>query len=71
MTPSPKEKAKELVNKYTDTLWNLGISINKQSVVQCSIIAVNEILETLPIKKLSDAELHDYWVTVKTELEKL
>jgi hypothetical protein len=69
MTPSPKEKAKELLDKfYVELKEHIGyydIEIAKQ----CSIITVNKILEALPIKKLSDAELYDYLVTVKTELE--
>jgi hypothetical protein len=68
MTPSPKEKAKELISKFT--FLKLPESDAKfYNPKQCSIITVNEILEALPIKKLSDAELYDYWVTVKTELE--
>lgn len=70
MTPSPKEKAAELYHKYYTTLLP-NVRMRKGISIEHSLIAVNEILETLPIKKLSDAELHDYWVTVKTELEKL
>jgi hypothetical protein len=67
MTPSPKEKAIEIYSLY-DSLFKAPYKSHLQ-IKQCAIITVNEILEALPIKKLLDAELYDYWVTVKTELE--
>ena len=77
---TPKEKAKELVwkyyhqiehtmsNEYSDKCWELS--------KQCVLIAVDEILEALGYKSLSDSpyttlEARQYYVKVKQEIEKL
>jgi len=56
---TPKEKAKELYDKYE--------FVSKHEVIECAIIAVDEILDSC-IKDIS--HLH-YWVAVKSEIEKL
>ena len=63
----PKEKAKELVDKfyYPSLKWSLKHA--KENAIKC----VDEILESLSVKTISDCEKHDYWVTVKTEIENL
>jgi len=57
---TPKEKAKELVDKFYEILpyW-----VNEQDAKQCALIAVDEILkDTINIY---------YWQEVKTEIELL
>jgi hypothetical protein len=65
---TPKEKAKELVDKfiqYTDTSeWT---NIEYVYAKQCALIAVDEILKV--IEELRTEVL--YWQEVKTEIEAL
>jgi hypothetical protein len=64
---TPKEKAEELVDKfyYPSLKWSLKHA--KENAIKC----VDEILESFPVKTISDCEKRDYWVTVKTEIENL
>jgi hypothetical protein len=65
---TPKEKAKELVDK----MWNIDEgygSIGLHEAKQCALIAVDEILSINSVDK--DVELYDYWEEVKEEIEKL
>jgi hypothetical protein len=63
-TVSPKEKAKELVDKFTV----VGLQQRNEGI-QCAIIAVDEILNINSVDK--DIELSDYWNEVKEEIKKL
>jgi hypothetical protein len=67
---TPKEKAKELFNKYY-----LFIDIkNYENTKNCALIAVDEVLEAT---KRYDYTLgpkpsyNDYWLKVKYQIEKL
>ena len=65
---TPKQKAKELVNKYLQIYDGRVIQAK-----QCALIAVDEILNTLysiPFGNALDNELI-YWEEVKQEIEKL
>ena len=67
---TPKEKAKELYNKMYD------YSLFEEEAKQCALIAVDEILEALGYKSLSDSpyttlEARQYYVQVKQEIENL
>ena len=65
---TPKEKAKELVDKFTP--HSSGNSNNNEAK-QCALIAVEEILndyEEFPYKVQSGKE---YWMDVWFEIEKL
>ena len=66
---TPKEKAKELVNKY----WGKGITNDKEIAKQCALIAVDEILNWhLEFLFISNESVgHQYWLDVKQEIEKL
>ena len=67
---TPQEKAKELVDRFDETLTYLE---SKQKAKQCALIAVEEILNTLysiPFGNALDNEL-EYWQEVKQEIEKL
>jgi hypothetical protein len=55
---TPKEKAKELRDKYMNVRWDIGLDDAKQ----CALIAVYEILN-------EPSEV--YWREVKQEIEKL
>jgi hypothetical protein len=38
---------------------------------RCVLITVNEIIDSLTIKNLSDVENYEYWIEVKQEIENL
>jgi hypothetical protein len=62
MNLTPKEKAKELVEKMAIYHWTTDVC-DYEGAKQCALIAIHEILkETLDIH---------YWQQVKTEIEKL
>jgi hypothetical protein len=66
---TPKEKAKELLDKFTFDLrpfsefgeWDTELA------KQCSLIAVDEIRDVIP--QISDIQY--YWIDVKAEIQKL
>ena len=81
-----KEKAEDLVDKFYQTTPNeyfvnepIGIKGRYKSweqAKQCALIAVDEILQSLGYKKLSDSpyttlEARQYYVQVKQEIENL
>ena len=66
---TPKEKAKELLNKMLDfTDWH------EEDAKQCALIAVDEILDLKHIvslrRNMHEMEL-EYWEEVKKEIEAL
>ncbi len=68
---SAKDKAKELVRKY----WDLG-GIDVLEAKQCAIIVVDEIIEECykwsgGDNSTWDRERFNFWIEVKTEIEKL
>ena len=58
---SPKEKAKELVDKFTFRCEECDYDWNAK---QCALIAVDEIIKNF-------FSNFDYWQEVKQEIEKL
>ena len=70
---TPKEKAKELVQKYIEFRIDgrpriFGLPLSKQF----ALIAVDEILEMdLPIVEEDADEFYEYWDEVKQEIENL
>ena len=72
---TPKEKAIELVDRYKllcGGYW--GGKINKEFAKQSAIIAVNEIILSNPHSNPFNTDVYstmDYWLQVKTEIEKL
>jgi hypothetical protein len=73
---TPKEKALELFDKMFLIIENKGMYDDLYRAKQCALIAVDEILESLGYKKLSDSpyttlEARQYYVQVKQEIEKL
>ena len=73
---APKEKAKELFNKYATyvVMWAGGIETSKQNVKQCALIAVNYIIASNPHSNPFNTEVYStmgYWLKVKGEIELL
>ena len=70
---TPKEKAKELFNKYATyvVMWTGGIEVENQNCKQCALIAVDEIIDAI---KHEDNRMYyeiKYWEEVKQEIENL
>jgi hypothetical protein len=66
---TPKEKAKELVYKFDDTM---EFSTPQRFAKKCALIAVDEIINSIVIFDLTAAENQfTYWEEVKQEIEKL
>lgn len=64
----PKDKAKELIDKYKDIRWD----IDPETAKQGALIAIDEILNIYQIKNAAFEfyEVRNYWQDVKQELEK-
>ena len=62
---TPKEKAKELVEKYANVNGVYGAS------KRCALIAVDEIIDTHQWDGGIDYDEMRYWEQVKHEIEKL
>ena len=72
---TPKEKAKELVDKYTQYVTEIN---EYEYAKNCALIAVDEILNSTPYgwydkRFFSDKmkKFYEYWQEVKQEIEKL
>jgi len=71
---TPKEKAKELVYKFDDTM---EFSTPQKFAKKCALIAVNEIIELYEFHAISDPDNKrvmdtlNYFDEVKNEIEKL
>ena len=72
---TPKEKAKELVDKYynLESEGDKGGWMTKNDAKQCALIAVDEILKSNPtIIDCNGTEFnYKFWTEVKKEIEKL
>jgi hypothetical protein len=69
MTPSPEEKAEELVLRYLRINNNTKEWFNLHIAKQCALIAVDEILNINSVDK--DFSLSHYWLDVKDEIVNL
>lgn len=67
MTPTPKEKAKDLVELYCQVLAIRSYE-NKEKAKQCAIIACEEILKTFDC---TTPQQVIYWKEVKEEIKNL
>jgi hypothetical protein len=63
---TPKEKAIELVEKFTDIENEYNEYSDFKQAKQCALIAVDEILSVINY----NSEMH-FWIKVKKEIEKL
>ena len=66
---TPKQKAKELVNKFKNRSIELGESHSQLLAEANALIAVDEILDYLKDNGFSTQI--EYWQEVKQEIEKL
>jgi hypothetical protein len=72
---TPKEKAKDLFNKFIEFAqdWDEldGYIVNKYNAKQCALIAVNELIEQE--QKYNNGSFYpsNYWSEVKQEIDKL
>ena len=73
MEKTAKEKAKELIDKYSNIEIQIGgkydgyISMDLCDAKECALIAVDEILDILNQLSLE----YEYWQEVKQEIYKL
>ena len=75
----PREKAAELVSKYTMHSYrgSVPLNIHVKSIKECALIAVDEILKSVgevnwPNEELTDfTNYFEFWEEVKQEIEKL
>ena len=69
---TPKEKAKELVDKfYPSVQWKLGQEDCLDRAKRCALIVANEILNFRTFLKSMPLEDIYYWQEVKSEIELL
>jgi len=59
---TPKQKAEELYRTYID------YTFGDFNCKQCALIAVDEIIN---VARWSHYSIHDFWLEVKKEIEKL
>ena len=77
MKLTPKEKAKELLNRYIPHIagadrYNSTLGIyDKHISKQCALIAVNAIISIKLLWFQKDTEHLDFWKEVKEELLKM
>jgi len=64
---TPKQKAKELVDKYNYFLPD-AVEINKEHLKYCAVLVVDEIIDVLS-KDINP--LVNYWFDVKQEIQEL
>jgi hypothetical protein len=69
----PKDKAKELVEKFLKQIIELAYAETKTKELakQCALICVEEILKSHSDWSTEQDEVFDYWEEVKQEIEKL
>ena len=71
---TPKEKAKELVDKYVKlypsyvVMWQGDVDNAEKNIKQCALIAVDEILNEY---WSHDTKRRDWWKEVKQEIQNL
>ncbi len=71
---NPKEKAEQLLLNYLRIDNNTKQWINIHIAKQCALIAVTEIINSNPHSNPFNTDIHStmqYWIEVKTEIEKL
>jgi hypothetical protein len=65
---TPKDKAFELVTKYSRILpMNQTTLLDRKN---CAVVAVDEIINSVDDEHVSDI-FNDYWTKVKKEIEKI
>jgi hypothetical protein len=67
---TPKEKAQELVNKYSIWCWN-EVVCDYEIAKQCALIAVDEMIKHEKNNHFPFLKITDYLEQVKEEIGKL
>jgi hypothetical protein len=71
---TPKDKAKELFDKYKSvwTYTSIASQLSKRAAIECALLAINEILSlgSVPGEK-SSLNVYRFYSEVKIELAKL
>jgi hypothetical protein len=62
---TPKEKAKELFDKYFEFVEAYSVQGQNENAKRCALIAVDEIIDLV---KHIDVDSEDYWQEVKQEI---
>lgn len=69
---TPKEKAKELFDKFNELYFGVELGIaRKHWAKQSALIAFNEIDDSIPYYLYDDDDAYHYWLEVKEEIHKL
>jgi len=68
---TPKEKARDLINKFSLKVLDTHLGGSNVRVIECALLAVNEILIALEKYPWENINLIEYYTEVKKELEKL
>lgn len=68
---TPKEKAFELIDKYSLLVPIEFGGMDKNLAKQCALIAVDEILNSRKEHLVQSIKFYEYWTEVKRELERL
>jgi len=67
---TPKEKAKELVDKFVILDNDIFCSVNYPYSRQCALISVDKILDVID-RDMNYQNVYAYFLEVKQEIEKL
>ena len=76
---NPKEKSTQLFNKYYVSILEINHDLSEEIIISIlakkqALIAVTEIINSNPHSNLFNTDIHStmqYWIDVKTEIEKL
>lgn len=68
---TPKEKAFELIDKYSLLVPIEFGGMDKNLAKQCALIAVDEIINSRKEHLVQSIKFYEYWTEVKKEVERL
>ena len=68
---TPKEKTKEIVNKFYYYVESISESQQQENAKQCALISVDEILSFIDNSDFTNLYWLNYWTEVKEEINKL
>jgi hypothetical protein len=68
---TPAEKAEMICTRYYNESYLLVEYLSWPQVRQCALMAVDEVLEALEEHQWQNKKVIEYYLEVKTEIEKL